>query len=480
MNDEAQPVAIERNADAGGRTRQQSTPSTGGHRPALSARRALFAGFGRPLALIAGLGFVVRVAYVAFVMPHVHLGFDALWYELQAGTIAGGHGFVDPAAFYQHGRSIATAQFPPLWPGLLAVVHLGGGTSAAAYELVGSAAGTVTIVLTGLLGRRLAGPLTGLVAAGAVAASPALVAADGSLMAESVFIALIVAAMLTAYRASEGGRLRSWVLLGLLLGLATLTRSDGLILGPAIVVATLVRRSTTPTRARILRGILVFGVIAVTLTPWVISRSEAMGSTVILSSNSGTLLEGANCRAAYYGPDLGLWEPSCLHYARSPGLSEVSATTHARAAAVHYARQHWMRLPIVAPARVLRTFGLYDPINQSRIEAVESRDAGLQIAAWCTWIVVFALGIGGLILSWRRRADVAPMIGVLVGVVLIAIVGYGSQRYRLPADPVVAVFGALALARAAVRWRRRRVPDNPRDTRGLPRRSTAAAPLSSP
>jgi hypothetical protein len=55
-----------------------------------------------------------------------------------------------------------------------------------------------------VLGRRIAGAKVGLGAAALVAASPFLVAADGSLMAEALFVLLITAAVLLAYARSHG------------------------------------------------------------------------------------------------------------------------------------------------------------------------------------------------------------------------------------------------------------------------------------
>ena len=85
-------------------------------------------------------------------------------------------------ALLQGGRAVATAGFPPLWPALLAVVDKLGADGDRAFELTGAVLGAGTIALTGLVGRRVAGPRIGLVAAALVAVCPALIAADGSLM----------------------------------------------------------------------------------------------------------------------------------------------------------------------------------------------------------------------------------------------------------------------------------------------------------
>ena len=154
--------------------------------------------FVRALTALVGLGLVVRIAYLVVIGRHLTFGLDAIWYELQAGTLGSGKGYVDPSAFYRTGARVPTATFPPLWPGLLAVAKLMGLGSETGYQVVGALVGSVTVALTGLVGRRVAGPRVGLVAAALVAVSPMLVAADGSLMAESLYVAHVTAAVLAA------------------------------------------------------------------------------------------------------------------------------------------------------------------------------------------------------------------------------------------------------------------------------------------
>src|SRR3954467_10201712 len=108
--------------------------------------------FAPALALVAAVGFAVRLVYVFTVGRHLTFGLDAIWYELQAGTVATGKGYVDPSAFYGSGARVATASFPPLWPALLAVAKLIGLGSETGYQVVGAVVGTATVGLTGLLG----------------------------------------------------------------------------------------------------------------------------------------------------------------------------------------------------------------------------------------------------------------------------------------------------------------------------------------
>ena len=220
---------------------------------------AVRATFWPVLAVIAILGFVSRLVYAAVVAPP--LAADATWYVLQAGTIAGGHGFVDPGLFYGGHGAVATANFPPLWPTVLAGVNTVWSGGISSYRHTAALLGTGTIVLTALLGRRLLSPAAGLAAAVVVAVSPALIATDGSLMAESLFTLLMTASLLVAYVVIARPRALSWLALGVLLGAAALTRADALVVAPVLIgVATdymsrrAVRLATVVAPVRVLRG----------------------------------------------------------------------------------------------------------------------------------------------------------------------------------------------------------------------------------
>ena len=93
-----------------------------------------------------------------------------------------------------------TAYWPPLYPGYLAGGQELFGDSVRTSQLLGAATGRRHRPLTGLLGRAIAGPAVGLLAALLVALCPSLIAADGSLMAETLYVPLVVLALLLAQR----------------------------------------------------------------------------------------------------------------------------------------------------------------------------------------------------------------------------------------------------------------------------------------
>jgi hypothetical protein len=398
-------------------------------------------------------GLVLRIVYTLVVAPD-QLGFDAIWYELQSQTLARGDGYVDPDTFYRLGQSVPTANFPPLWPLLLAAVSKIGLDTERAHQIVGALLGTATIVLTALVGARVAGRRAALVAAALVAFSPLLVAADGSLMSESLFVTLITGAVLVAYRALDQPTWPWFALLGATLGLAALARSDALIVAPLLIGATAWRcASASVSRRMVLAGVALI-LTCLLLSPWVIRNDAQMGEPIALSSNSGSVLEGANCATAYSGELLGAWDARCLVVTREPGQSELDWSAAGRQAGIDYARDHVGRLPLVGTARIMRAWSVWNPVDQAELEAIETRSRNWQVVGGIVAVALLALAVPGTVLLVRRRAAIAPLVAVTAGVSIAALAANGNTRFTLAGQPAVAIAAAtfmVWLARRLVR-----------------------------
>jgi hypothetical protein len=174
--------------------------------------------------------------------------------------------------------------------------------------------------------------------------------------------------------------------------------------------------------------------------------SVRLGAPVVLSSNSGSLLEGANCPTTYAGALLGAWDPACLVETRRPGVPEVEWAAAARRAGVEHALDHPGRLPVVAAVRVLRAWGLWAPRQQASLEADESRDRSWQVGAWAAGLGLTALAVPGAVLLARRVGRQAlPPAAVVVGSTLVVALSWGNPRFLLGAVPSLAVAAATTV-----------------------------------
>ena len=103
-----------------------------------------------------------------------------------------------------------------------------------------------------------------------------------------------------------------------MLGLAVLTRTDGMFLVPLLAWpaawggpspprpgAGRARPASRSTRAA-----------ALVVAPWVI-RNEVVFHKLELAANYDTVIPAANCHDTYYGNDIGWWSLECLARART-------------------------------------------------------------------------------------------------------------------------------------------------------------------
>jgi 4-amino-4-deoxy-L-arabinose transferase-like glycosyltransferase len=400
----------------------------------------------------------VRVAYTLTVGRRLHFGADSLWYQLTGSGIYGGYGYVDPSALIAHGQRVPTANFPPAYPVLIAFMHVLGFGSARSLQLLGALLGGVTVLLAGLLARRVGGAKCALVVAGLVACWPSLIAADGAVMAESLATPLVLWAVIAVDSARRDGRAWRWLLAGVPLGLAGLTRSELPLLAIVLVgMAVLVPGpDAPPPRRRLASGLMTIAVAAAFLLPWSISRVNAIGSEAILPTNGAKALAGGNCRQTYYGSDLGGWRFSCVQRAIGAIPDEKGQTIAARHAGLSYAEHHLSRTPVVVIARELRTFGIWSPKVLDSDEVQESRNATWQRLAWWVTVLTLPLAAAGAVLLWRRDPLLlAPVLTIVVA----AAVSIGNQRFLQPAEPILIlgmVLAAQAIGRA--RSQRRAIP----------------------
>jgi hypothetical protein len=398
--------------------------------------------FGLVVAGIVLLGFAFRATYIFAVAPS-DLAPDALWYFFVSGTVAHGHGYVDPGPFFSKGLSLPTATFPPLWPLTLAAARKLGINSQQGLQFVGAVLGSVTVYLTALVGRRVAGDRVGIVAALLVACSPLMMASDGSLMSESLYVAIVTGAVLLAYATIANPTWARFAGLAALAGAAALARGEGLVVGAAIVGVTLWRARLDHRSLLKFAGVAV-ATFLVVLAPWFVRNFARFDRVVPLSTNSGSLVEGANCGSTYSGPLLGAWDYACL-VETSRSASDPAISDKALRRGVRYAVDHPVRLPLVAATRVMRGWGLWDPVNQAQQEGIETRNEDWQVFGWGYGLIVSCIAIGGAVVLVRRRATIAPLVAVVVAVTATIVLSWGNQRFRLAAEPAVAVFAAAAL-----------------------------------
>jgi 4-amino-4-deoxy-L-arabinose transferase-like glycosyltransferase len=388
---------------------------------------------------------------------------DAAYYSEHAARLAQGTWFTDPETGFpaaEHGPLTSLVLAPVSW------AH-----NPEDWQRLGTVVtGLATVVVLGLVGRRLAGPLAGVAAAGLAALYPNLWLNDGLIMAESV-AAFCVSSWVLAGCVWHERRSAGWAAaFGATAGAATLARSELAMLAAATVVIVLVAEWRAHRRVAWAAA----AGAALVVAPWVIPNLVRFEQPVVLSTNDGTTWRGAYCDLTYAGPALGSWELGCL--AGDPEITQIEPTRRSdqwQSEGVAYARDHAGRLPVVVAARVGRAFDVFGLGYQVQEDVRDGRPrAGSWAGIVSFWILapLAAAGIAGS-RGVARWLLLAPVLTVAVTTVVF----YGGHRIRSPLEPVIVLAAALAAARLANRRRDRVRAERPV---AAPERGDAGTPTA--
>jgi hypothetical protein len=160
---------------------------------------------------------------------------------------------------------------------------------------------------------------------------------------------------------------------------------------------------------------------------------------------------GANCHAAYYTGLIGSW-PCYPRLTVGPGRDEADVAARLRRRGIDYARDHAGRAPAVVAVRLLRTFDLWAPRGATRLEAqIGDRDLAVYRAGVLVYYLLAPLALAGVVLLRRRRRPVALLVCPLAVAVAVTVLGYGTPRFRAPAEIPLVVLASVALVAGAGR-----------------------------
>jgi 4-amino-4-deoxy-L-arabinose transferase-like glycosyltransferase len=166
-----------------------------------------------------------------------------------------------------------------------------GGAREGTARIVELLLGLAAIVVVYLLGRRLAGRASGLIAAFAVAVYPPFIHSTGALYSEPPAIFTLPAAILAFLWASERERLRAWLLPGLLFGLTALIRPEYLLVALAFALLAAIRAWRERNWRPGLAGAALFLVaMLVPIVPWTVRNAVVLDRLVPISTGDGKAL----------------------------------------------------------------------------------------------------------------------------------------------------------------------------------------------
>lgn len=385
---------------------------------------------------------------------------DETDYHAIATNLSSGNGFV------LH-DGVVTARRPPAYPLLLSLLYRVTGPSPAAGRALQVVLGVVLVWLVFLLGQRYFDSQVGLVAAGFAAINPFLVFISGYILTENAYVAAILLFLIVTPtpRALHEASLRRFVIAALLLGLAALFRPTAMIL-TATIACVCILWGTNMWQKRFRRVALFALVVGVTVLPWMVRNSIVLDGWAGLTTHGGiTFFQGNNPKilsVPHYRGGVAPLE-SLPRYNELARMSERERDRLAWQMGRQYLRHNWRDAPRLMWWKFLRFWRLKSDAGlsgirsgwwfnkNSRLGSLAARvDVGLAYA-----VIVLPLFVVGLFLSRCRYRELAFLYCVIAAHTGAALVFFGSLRSRIPVEPVIAVFGAMALAVLMTRLVRR-------------------------
>jgi 4-amino-4-deoxy-L-arabinose transferase-like glycosyltransferase len=419
--------------------------------------------------------------------------YDAAAYATIAANLEHGEGFTlgagatQPASNYSPGLPLFVA-------GVYAVT---GGVHERSARLVLALLGALSVLFTYLIGRRLSGPLAGLIGAAAVAVYPALLEYQGMLMSEPLAATLLsgaVLAMLWADGRGEGRgspgdrwvfrpqRARSsemaggaknrtplppgdsrpspvgWLLPGLLLGALALVRPEYLAISLPVAVVVFARGGRDRWRECLIQAVLLLVGLALLVMPWTVRNEVALGRFVPISTGGGQVLFAGSYMPSGGDPE----RVGAEVLERHPELrSELPASPRLEQILAALARQRYPGMETDAALARMGRERLWDDVSARPVEYAGFVASKLWLIwghgprnvmrepVWevLHWLLV-ALGLLGLgVLAWQRRWE-----ALLLGVLLVAVTATGALLVASPRRALVTIPVVAALAGAATAW----------------------------
>jgi hypothetical protein len=403
----------------------------------------------RHIVLAAAAGLILRLAFGFLYWVDKPLTHDEHEYLALARGVASGQGFV-----YDEAHDSGTAQRfgrAPAYPLFLAALDAGRPVPAATparVKVAQSFVGAATVWLIGLIALYSAGPRAAVWAAVLAAVYPPLVSLPSYALSETLFSAVAIAAafvfQLAVDRAAASPRPAAWIgpapvlalLGGALAGTAALVRPAMLLYLPLAVVWMLVRR------VPVLAIALTLAATAM-ITPWTLRNLRVHDRFVLIASEGGVTFWTGNHPLALGEGDLAanprLKEAELAFRRAHPRLSPEALEPLYYRDALSWIAGHpldWAGL------LVRKTFYTVVPAGPSyAVHSVRYR-----VASVAPYLLVLPFAVAGARRLWRSPRRPVSLLLLAASSILVGLVFFPQERFRMPIIDPVLIICAAALA----------------------------------
>ncbi|NOT33335.1 MAG: hypothetical protein HOP12_04100, partial [Candidatus Eisenbacteria bacterium] len=375
---------------------------------------------------------------------------DPATYDQVAWNLARGLGF----SLGSDGATWPTAFVPPLVPFWISQIYRVAGHDPFLALLVQCAIGALVPLLIGRLAAALYGSSVARLTGWIVTLDPLLIFFSGYLLTETTFSATLALAMLASVAWVKTPRSGRAVGVGLLWGLASLSRPTALLLPAALALWAWVPLGLALTRAARIRQLALMALgLAVVVGPWTLRNAIELRAFVLITTGQGRALLDSNNPLVWDDP--AQRGNAVTVYQREPwsrafrGRSEPEVDRLASGFAIEYLRANASRWPAMAVAKVSRMWRVTREGGARDWSGGGAWLARLRFAdPLLLWsLPLFACAVIGLAFTVRgpRRWFQLSALGPLIYFTLLATLYWGALRVRVPVQPLIAIYAAAGV-----------------------------------
>jgi 4-amino-4-deoxy-L-arabinose transferase-like glycosyltransferase len=394
---------------------------------------------------------VIRVLFVVLLTPSpTDEGRfdDTVWYHSTANTLLDGDGYRDPY------RGNNTAKWPIGYPLTVAAIYALPGPDVAMAKAVNVIVGSATVVLLFMLGRAMFNRGAGIAGAALAAVLPGIAIYAPLVMTEtySTFWVVLAFTLYTLWAVKQEPKTWQLLVIGLVLGWATIIRAELLIL-PVIFVVSLFLRDFDLRRAVRYAWPMAAGVLLFVL-PWTVRNAVQLDTFVVGTTHVGSAVWQGHNQYSNGGATLFvemLAEDAGRRAGKDGEELEVFEDDYSFEQAWEYIKEHPQREFGLTWRRFYYTFG-----NDTAGVFWTNHHQGSMSEEQADWMAgilngtyFMVLGIAAAsVLGWfslRDPARSAPLLMVAFWAVAYSVVFLGNARYHYQLLPIFCLWAGLTI-----------------------------------
>ncbi len=367
---------------------------------------------------------------------------DARWYHAVAVSLAAGHGF----SFIGD----LTAYRPPGYPFLLSLTYRLLGSNFYWAWIWGGVSTAIVILTTYYIAQRQYGAVVARLATIAIAVYPALVLQTGQAMSDLAFLAgllLLVSFILSSFPP----RLLHVAIIGIALGLLTLTRGVAIALVGIVPVIWLIQRMEIK---RLVTASVVLGLIfVISLTPWMLRNYSVFGRFTLGTNTGINAYIGNNPRAT------GGYDLDAPRLARERHLNESELDQVLLREVVAFVSTHPVDAFLLLPGKFANLYLLETSAATSFFQGQRTYSSlkkytlyGVTQFCYLALLILFCFRVLDLFTATNRPQGIQWVGWILVSYfTFLALIFFGTDRFRLPILPWMLIESSVFLFRTVAR-----------------------------